>query len=116
MERVFSKQFAYKDTPKGLEGMLKGKGIYTIMNAGWLGGGQGTVGDGIGKLDKVWDKYLNAYKVVDDDTAGFWGATNMGRFVNDQSPKNTDPEYKKQLEILAKVLEARLNRDFFNNK
>ncbi len=41
------------------------------MNAGWLGGGQGTVGDGIGKLDKVWDKYLNAYKVVDDDTAGF---------------------------------------------
>lgn len=116
MERVFSKQFAYKDTPKGLEGMLKGKGIYTIMNAGWLGDGQGTVGDGIGKLDKVWDKYLNAYKVVDDDTAGFWGATNIGRFVNDQSPKNTDPEYKKQLEILAKVLEARLNRDFFNNK
>ena len=33
-----------------------------------------------------------------------------------KSPKNTDPEYKKQLEILAKVLEARLNRDFFNNK
>ena len=49
-------------------------------------------------------------------TAVFWGATNIGRFVNDQSPKNTDPEYKKQLEILAKVLEARLNRDFFNNK
>lgn len=38
MERVFSKKFAYQDTPKGLEGLLKGKGIYTIMNAGWLGG------------------------------------------------------------------------------
>lgn len=39
-----------------------------------LGGGQGNVGDGIGKLDAVWDKYLGAYKVVDDDTAGFWGS------------------------------------------
>jgi len=94
MERVFSKKFAYQDTPKGLEGLLKGKGIYTIMNAGWLGGGQGNVGDGIGKLDAVWDKYLGAYKVVDDDTAGFWGAKNLGRFVNDQSPSNLNPQYQ----------------------
>ena len=75
--------------------------IYTIMNAGWLGGGQGNVGDGIGKLDAVWDKYLGAYKVVDDDTAGFWGAKNLGRFVNDQSPSNLDPQYKEKLQKLA---------------
>ena len=29
------------------------------------------------RLDAVWDKYLGAYKVVDDDTAGFWGAKNL---------------------------------------
>lgn len=113
MERVFSKQFAYKDTPKGLEGMLKGKGVYTIMNAGWLGGGQGDAGDGIGKLDKVWDKYLNAYKVVDDDTSGFGGTKNIGRFVNDQSPKNTDPQYAEKLQALSKTLNQHLERDFF---
>lgn len=116
MERVFSKKFAYQDTPKGLEGLLKGKGIYTIMNAGWLGGGQGNVGDGIGKLDAVWDKYLGAYKVVDDDTAGFWGAKNLGRFVNDQSPSNLNPQYQQKLQKLASVLDARLERDFFRNK
>lgn len=116
MERVFSKKFAYQDTPKGLEGMLKGKAMYTIMNAGWLGGGQGDVGDGIGKLDKVWDRYLNAYKVVDDDTAGFWGVKNLGRFVNDQSPSNTDPKYQEKLEALAKLLDSHLERDFFSNK
>lgn len=113
MERVFSKQFAYRDTPKGLEGMLKGKGVYTIMNAGWLGGGQGDVGDGIGKLDKVWDKYLGAYKVVDDDTAGFWGTANLGRFVNDQSPSNTDPQYAQKLKALGELLDQHLQRDFF---
>jgi len=116
MERVFSKKFAYQDTPKGLEGMLKGKAMYTIMNAGWLGGGQGNVGDGIGKLDKVWDKYLNAYKVVDDDTAGFWGVKNLDRFVNDQTPSNTDPQYQEKLKALAKLLDSRLERDFFSTK
>lgn len=109
MERVFSKKFAYQDTPKGLEGLLKGKGIYR------LGGSQGNVGDGIGKLDAVWDKYLSAYKVVDDDTAGFWGAKNLGRFVNDQSPSNLDPQYKEKFQKLANVLDARLERDFFQN-
>lgn len=44
MERVFSKQFAYRDTDKGLEGLLKGKCTYTIMNAGWVGQGRGDVG------------------------------------------------------------------------
>ena len=34
MERVFSRQFAYRDTDKGLEGLLKGKCTFTIMNAG----------------------------------------------------------------------------------
>ena len=79
MERVFSKQFAYRDTAKGLEGLLKGKRTFTIMNAGWIGQGRGDVGDGIGKSDAIWDNYLNAYKVVDDDTAGFWGITNAGQ-------------------------------------
>lgn len=116
MERVFSKQFAYRDTPKGLEGLLKNKGIYTIMNAGWLGGGQGDAGDGIGKLDAVWDKYLGAYKVVDDDTAGFWGAKNLGRFVNDQTPGNIDSQYKEKLQKLAQILDSRLERDFFTKK
>ncbi len=37
MERVFSKQFAYRDTEKGLEGLLKDKAIYTIFIAGWIG-------------------------------------------------------------------------------
>lgn len=60
-ERVFSKQFAYRDTEKGLEGLLKGKAIYTIFNAGWIGQGRGDVGDGIGKSDEIWDRYLNAY-------------------------------------------------------
>lgn len=85
-------------------------------DAGWLGGGQGNVGDGIGKLDAVWDKYLGAYKVVDDDTAGFWGAKNLGRFVNDQSPSNLNPQYQQKLQKLASVLDARLERDFFRNK
>lgn len=47
MERVFQKKFAYRDAQNGLEGLLKGKGIFTIMNAGWVGMGRGDLGDGI---------------------------------------------------------------------
>ena len=112
IERVFSKQFAYRDTEKGLEGLLKGKSLYTIMNAGWVGQGRGDVGDGIGKTDAIWDKYLNAYKVVDDDTSGFWGMKNLGRFVNDQTPKNTDPEYAQKIEVLRGALKAKLDKVF----
>lgn len=112
MERVFSKQFAYRDTANGLEGMLKGKKIYTIMNAGWIGQGRGDVGDGIGKSDAVWDKYLGAYKVVDDDTAAFWGATNAGRFANDQTPGNLDKDYGAKLEALRADLCRHLDKAF----
>lgn len=111
-ERVFAKLFAYRDGPNGLEGLLKGKGLYHIMNAGWLGGGQGFIGDGIGQHDAVWDKYMNAYKVFDDDTAAFWGMKNYGRFINDQTPANTDPDYGTKLANLRAVMNERLDRDF----
>ena len=39
--RVFTKGFSYDDGPKGRVGPLPGKTFYTIMNAGWLGQGQG---------------------------------------------------------------------------
>lgn len=116
IERVFAKEFAYRNKPdgKGLEGLLKGKTLYTIMNAGWVGQGRGDVGDGIskdgGKSNPIWDKYLSAYKVVDDDTAGFWAMQNLGRFVNDQTPRNDDPQYKEKVEELRKTLRDRLDR------
>lgn len=67
---------------------------------------------GIGKSDAVWDSYLNAYKVVDDDTAGFWGTKNLGRFVNDQTPGNLDPDYKAKIEELRADLRAHLDKKF----
>lgn len=90
MERVFAANFAYKNgTPP--QGLLSGKKIYTIMNAGGLGGGRGWIGDGSTK----WDRYMNAFKVLDDDLAEWWGMSpigtdigNLGRFVNDRTPKN----------------------------
>ena len=45
--RVFSKGFSYDDGPKGRVGLLPGKTFYTIMNAGWLGMGQGMSGDSL---------------------------------------------------------------------
>lgn len=111
-ERVFAKLFAYRDGPNGLEGLLKGKGLYHIMNAGWVGGGQGFIGDGIGQHDAVWNKYMNAYKVFDDDIAAFWGMKNYGRFINDQTPANTDPQYGAKLANLRAVMNERLDRDF----
>lgn len=117
MERVFSKQFAYRDTDKGLEGLLKDKGIFTIMNAGWVGMGRGTLGDGIpqkagDKSNPIWDKYMNAYKVVWDDTAGFWGVTNLGQFINDRTPGNLDKDYAVKLQELRSALTKSLDKHF----
>lgn len=116
MERVFAKQFAYKDSDKGLEGLLTDKDSYTIMNCGYLGGGQGFIGDGIGQNDETWDQYMEAFKVFDDDTASFWGVKNRGRFMNDQSPKNKSETYEKDLETLRDVLKTHLKKDFIEKK
>lgn len=113
MERVFAKQFAYRDADAGLEGLLKDKSIYTIMNAGFLGGGRGYLGDGVGINDQAWDEYMTAFKVLDDDTAGFWGLENKGRFVNDRTPKNSSENYKEELTQLREALTNELNKVFF---
>ena len=113
METVFAKQYAYRDTANGLEGLLKDKSIYTIMNAGFLGGGRGYIGDGVGINDAAWDEYMKAFKVLDDDTAGFWGAENKGRFVNDRTPKNNSEKYAEELQTLRDALIAKLDKDFF---
>ena len=117
MERVFSKQFAYRDSEKGLEGLLKDKGIFAIMNAGWVGMGRGSVGDGIPqkageKSNPIWDSYMTAYKTVWDDTAGFWGVKNLGQFVNDRTPGNHDADYAEKLQKLRDDLKASLDRNF----
>ena len=110
-ERVFAKQFAYEDTEDGLKGKLDGKGVYTIMNCGWLGGGRGYIGDGI--IDtETWDKYMNAYKVFDDDTCGFWGTENLGRFMNDRTPSNTSENYASEIEELRTALKSHLDKVF----
>lgn len=111
MERVFQKQFAYRDTDKGLEGLMKGKAFYTIMNCGWIGRGRGGLGDGIDK-NPIWDKYLTAFKTLDDDTAGFWGMTSLGRFCNDQTPANASKNYGKEIEALRADLVKHLDRTF----
>lgn len=112
METVFAKTYAYKNTNSGLEGMLKDKSIFTIMNAGFLGGGRGDIGDGVGIDDAAWDSYMNAFKVLDDDTAGFWGVENKGRFVNDRTPKNDSENYQAELEELREALKSKLNKTF----
>lgn len=114
MERVFAKKFAYQDTESGLHGMLEGKAFYTIMNAGFLGGGRGTIGDGVGIDNEAWDRYGEAFKVLDDDTSGFWAMDNYGRFINDRSPKNGSETYQEDLEALRTALEDHLNKVFFN--
>lgn len=113
MEKVFAKKFAYQDTENGLEGMLKGKSIYTIMNAGFLGGGRGYIGDGVGINDAVWDEYMKAFEVFDNDTAGFWGVENKGRFVNDRTPKNSSESYAEEINELRDALKIQLNEVFF---
>ena len=111
MERVFQKQFAYRDTDKGLEGLMKGKAFYTIMNCGWIGRGRGGLGDGIDK-NPIWNKYLSAFKTLDDDTAGFWGLTSLGRFCNDQTPANASKNYGKEIEALRADLVKHLDKTF----
>lgn len=115
METVFAKQFAYNDTAEGLVGLLTDKSIYTIMNAGFLGGGRGYIGDGVGISDDTWDEYMNAFKVLDDDTAGFWGVENKGRFVNDRSPKNDSENYETEMNELREALKAELKEVYFSN-
>lgn len=113
MERVFQKKWAYRDTDKGLEALLKGKAFFTIMNAGWLGMGRGDIGDGIGKnSNPIWDKYLGAFRVMDEDTAGFWGMKTLGRFVNDRTPGNLDKDYAEKLDKLRADLTKTLDKKF----
>lgn len=114
METVFAKKFAYQDSEKGLEGLLKEKSVFTIMNAGYLGGGRGYIGDRVGISDDVWDTYMNAFKVLDDDTAGFWGVENKGRFVNDRTPKNDSENYEAELNELRDALKSDLKDIYFN--
>ncbi|MEG1287712.1 MAG: NAD(P)H-dependent oxidoreductase [Clostridium sp.] len=109
MEKVFAKKYAYEDTAEGLRGMLTEKSIFTIMNAGFLGGGRGDIGDGVGMNDATWDEYLKAFKVLDDDTAGFWGVENKGRFVNDRTPKNNSENFEVEINELRESLKSKLD-------
>jgi NAD(P)H dehydrogenase (quinone) len=113
MEKVFAKKFAYEDAEKGLKGLLEGKAFYTIMNAGFLGGGRGYIGDGVGIDNAAWDKYMNAFKVMDDDTAGFWGIESKGRFINDRTPKNNSEKYEEEINELRNALKSNLDKVFF---
>lgn len=87
------------------------------MNAGWVGMGRGDLGDGLPraageKSNPIWDKYMMAFKTLDDDTAAFWGAKNLGRFVNDQTPGNLDEDYAAKLEQLRSDLRRHLDSKF----
>ena len=110
--RVFSKGFSYDDGPKGRVGLLPGKTFYTIMNAGWLGMGQGQSGDSLNKNPQEWETWMFAMRVVDDDAAVGKDMKNLGRFVNDRTPGNLDPDYGTKIEALRNVLRSRLARDF----
>lgn len=110
--RVFSKGFSYDDGPKGRVGLLSGKTFYTIMNAGWLGMGQGQSGDSLNKNPQEWETWMFAMRVVDDDAAIGKDMKNLGRFVNDRTPANLDPDYGAKIEALRSVLRNRLARDF----
>ena len=110
--RVFSKGFSYDDGPKGRVGLLPGKTFYTIMNAGWLGMGQGQSGDSLNKNPQEWETWMFAMRVVDDDAAVGKDMKNLGRFVNDRTPGNRDPDYGTKIEALRNVLRSRLARDF----
>lgn len=111
-ERVFAQKFAYEITSEGHRGLLKGKGIFTVMNCGYLGGGRGFIGDGVGIEDEKWDRYMRAYEVFDEDLAQWWGMENLGRFVNDRYPKPSSPAYKEELEKLREDLRKYLSKTF----
>ena len=115
-ERVFAKEFAYTADSNGLRGMLKGKGLFTMMNCGFLGGGRGFIGDGVGISDEKWDEYMKAYKVFDEDLANWWGMDNYGRFMNDRYPKNLSTDYKNEIEKLRSDLTAHLKKTFIDKK
>lgn len=110
--RVFTKGFSYDDGPKGRVGLLPGKTFYTIMNAGWLGQGQGQSGDSLAKNPQEWESWMFAFRVVDDDAAVGKDMRNLGRFCNDRTPANLDPAYGEKIEALRSVLRSRLARDF----
>ena len=114
METVFAKQYAYESTSDGLQGMLVDKSIFTIMNAGFLGGGRGFINDGVGIDDEAWNEYMNAFKILDDDTAKFWGVNNYGRFINDRTPKNNAPTYSEEINQLRQDLKNYLDTIYFN--
>ena len=78
------------------------------MNAGWIG--QGVVTWATASVSR--DKYLGAYKIVDEDTAGFWVAKSVGRFANDQTLANNDPAYAEKLQKLRADLSTRLDKVF----
>lgn len=113
-EEVFAKKFAYQDGAAGLEGLLTGKTMYTIMNCGYLGGGRGWIGDGVGIEDEKWDTYMKAFEVFDNDTAAFWGVENVGRFMNDRTPSNSSENYESELTELENALKANLDKVYFN--
>ena len=113
-ERVFAKEFAYTADNNGLRGLLKGKGLFTIMNRGFLGGGRGFIGNGVGISDEKWNSYMKAYKVFDDDLADWWGMDNYGRFMNDRYPKNLSENYSKEIEKLREDLSSSLKKTFID--
>ncbi len=115
-ERVFAKEFAYTSDSNGLRGLLKGKSLFTMMNCGFLGGGRGFIGDGVGISDEKWDSYMKAYKVFDDDLADWWGMNNYGRFMNDRYPKNLAENYSKEIEKLREDLKTSLRKTFIEKK
>lgn len=114
-ERVFAQKFAYEIGHEGHRGLLKEKKLFTIMNCGYLGGGRGFVGDGVGIEDEKWDRYMRAYEVFDEDMANWWGMKNLGRFMNDRYPKPTSSNYKEELEKLRRDLKGYLSKNYLSN-
>lgn len=112
-ERVFAKKFAYDFNSKGHVGLLKDKAIFTLMNCGYLGGGRGFIGDGVGIENEKWDRYMQAYQVFDEDMANWWGMKNLGRFVNDRYPKLSSNDYPNKLNELREDLKNCLQEKFF---
>ena len=85
------------------------------MNCGWIGQGRGGLGDGLNG-NKIWDKYLTAFKTLDEDTAAFWGMKTLGRFCNDQTPANASKNYEKEIKSLRADLVRYLDKTFVYKK
>lgn len=111
--RVFSKGFGYDDGPSGRHGLLTGKTYYSIMNSGWNGMGRGQSGDALNENPQEWETWMFTFRTIDDDNMQIgMGMKTLGRFVNDQTPANTDPDYAKKINELRQTLRAHLARDF----